>query len=90
MSPVYSEAASSTDLYRQAYETAEGYLVKAQRRIDKVFGEGYAANNPALVAAFMQVCATEMGTALSGKVMGAALREIANSLDEIAGALRDS
>lgn len=81
--------ASFQTLYEQASMTAAGYLVKAKREIDEAFGDGFAAKNPALVAAFMQTCAADMGASTNAKVMGAALQEIARSLDEIAGALRN-
>lgn len=35
------------------------YLEEARRAIDRVFGEGHAAANPELVAAFVQACAIE-------------------------------
>lgn len=83
-------SASFDTLYQQASMTAAGYLVKAKREIDEAFGDGYAAKNPALVAAFIQTCAADMGAATNAKVLGAALQEIARGLDEIAGALRDA
>lgn len=57
--------------------------------IDKHFGDGYAAKNPTLVAAFMQTAAADMGAATLAKVQGAALQEIAESLRDIGRALED-
>jgi hypothetical protein len=81
--------ASFDTLLNQASMTASDYLAKAKLEIDKAFGEGYAAKNPALVAAFMQTCAADMGAATNAKVLGTALQEIARSLDGIADAVRD-
>jgi len=81
--------ASFTTLHEQTSMTAASYLASAKREIDETFGDGYAAKNPALVAAFMQTCAADMGAATKAKVMGAALQEIARSLDAIAEAVGD-
>lgn len=35
------------------------YLVRAIRVLDEKFGEGYARDNPGLVAAFIRTCAQE-------------------------------
>lgn len=43
----------------QAPVAVTRYLEEARRGIDAVFGEGHAAANPALVAAFVQACAIE-------------------------------
>jgi hypothetical protein len=53
---------SPTGALRQAGMTAEEYLGDAVRAIDKKFGQDYAKKNPALVAAFMQVCAKDYAT----------------------------
>ncbi|WP_157669304.1 hypothetical protein [Chitinibacter sp. GC72] len=54
---------------KQATETAHYYLVSAVRMIDCEFGEGYAKNNPAVLAAFIQVCAQDYHTAASSGVI---------------------
>lgn len=82
--------ASFTTLHEQTSMTAAGYLASAKREIDEAFGDGYAAKNPALVAAFMQTCAADMGAATNAKVMGAALQEIASSLRDVSEALRNN
>ncbi len=40
-----------------------GYLAAARDAIDATFGEGHAAANPELVAAFVQACAIETAVA---------------------------
>lgn len=70
-----------------ARDTAAAYMSSAKREIDQTFGEGYAAKNPSLVAAFMQAAAADMSAATIAKVHGAALQEIAESLRSIAQAL---
>ena len=44
---------------KRAYETANEYFLAAIKKIDFVFGSGYAALNPNLVAAFMNVSAVD-------------------------------
>jgi hypothetical protein len=79
--------ASFDTLLEQAPTTAAVYLRAAKREIDSVFGEGYAAKNPALVAAFIQAAASDMNTATNSKVMGAALLQVSSALSEVATAL---
>lgn len=79
--------ASFDTLVDQAPSTAAVYLRAAKREIDSVFGEGYATKNPALVAAFIQAAASDMNTATSSKVLGAALLQVSSTLSEIASAL---
>lgn len=81
--------ASFSTLVESAPATAAQYLRAAKREIDQAFGEGYAAKNPILVAAFMQAAAADMSAATGSKVFGAALQEIARGLDGIAEALRN-
>ena len=47
-------------LMDQAPDTAQTYLVKAIRYIDRQFGDGYAKKNPALVGEFMRVSAMDL------------------------------
>jgi len=77
-------------LLRQASMTAADYLANAQREIDNRFGDGYAAKNPNLVAAFMQTASSDFTTSATAKVLGASLLSISNSLSEIASALERS
>ena len=51
-------------LMRQAPDTASLYLTSAIKSIDRQFGEGYAKKNPALVAGFMEVCASDLRTSV--------------------------
>lgn len=82
--------ASFGELLSQATDTAAQYMCHAKRNIDELFGEGYAAANPTLVAAFMQTAAADFGAASNGKVIGSALLELASSIDEVAQVLRES
>jgi hypothetical protein len=43
-------------LVSQAPATAEVYLKAAITSIDSTLGDGYAKDNPALIAAFMRIC----------------------------------
>jgi hypothetical protein len=81
---------SAYDLMLQAPDTMEHYFLEAIAIIDKQFGEGYARENPVLVAAFIQGCATDLNsmvlmneidesnTAL--RISGDALNSIASSI----------
>jgi hypothetical protein len=73
-------------LLRQAPMTAQNYFIDAVRIIDEKFGEGYAAKHPELVAAFMQVCASDFAQA--SQLFAA--EYIENGLGLIAQAIRDS
>lgn len=82
--------ASFDTLFDQATSTTASYLATAKREIDRLFGEGYAAKNPALVAAFIQTAAADMHTSTSGKVFGAVLQEIAQNIGSISQALENN
>lgn len=69
-------------LMRQASMTANEYLLAAVSSIDDQFQDGYAQKHPDLVAAFMQVCASDFATT----AMSVAIQEAAS---EIAQALQD-
>lgn len=52
------------DLFRQAMMTAHDYMVNAKSEIDESFGDGYAAEHPELVAAYMQAAGYDLRTML--------------------------
>lgn len=56
--------ADYTTLLRQSSMTAGQWLDDAVRELDKKFGEGYAKENPQLVAAFMNVAALDFTTSV--------------------------
>lgn len=49
---------------KQATSTAQYYLSQAIEDIDLKLGKGYARSNPALIAAYIQVCAQDYHTAV--------------------------
>lgn len=61
-------------LMHQAADTTEFYMTTARRRIDDLFGKGYAEKNPQLIGDFMKAAAIDLAT-FSG------LRKISESLD---------
>ncbi|MDD5229287.1 MAG: hypothetical protein PHN45_05465 [Methylococcales bacterium] len=61
----------------QAADTAQFYMTTARRRIDELFGEGYAEKNPQLIGDFMKSAAIDLAT-FSG------LRKISESIDGLA------
>jgi hypothetical protein len=77
------EFADSTTLMFQASDTINEYLRKARMFIDKEFGEGYAAKNPDLVAAFIKASAYDFNTAVIVKYIGGGLSEIAESIEAL-------
>lgn len=62
---------------KQAAMTAHDYMLHAKEDIDKIFGEGFAAKNPSLVAAYMQTAALDFATMFG-------LQNVSESLDGIA------
>jgi hypothetical protein len=77
-------------LVRQASMTASEYMRNAVTNINDQFGDGYAQKHPELVAAFMNAASVDMAGAVIGKTLGHALPRIAESLDQIAEAVRES
>lgn len=77
-------------LLRQAPMTAADYMRSAKDSIDETFGDGYAAKNPALVAAFMQTAAADFSTMVSRKVITEQLPELARALETLAASLPGS
>ncbi|RYF25593.1 MAG: hypothetical protein EOO23_08930 [Comamonadaceae bacterium] len=83
--------ASFDTLLQQATQTSAQYLRHAKRDIDELFGDGYAAKNPSLVAAYMQTAAADFSSSTQGKILGAsmntmsdAINTLSNSVDGIA------
>lgn len=62
--------ADASNLMRQAPMTADLYMGEAIRSIDKSFGDGYAAEHPELVGAFIQASALDFGASLIAKAIG--------------------
>jgi len=79
--------ASFDTLLQQSTMTAATYLAKAKREIDETFGEGYAAKNSAVLAAFISAASADMNTGATAKVLGAALLRIAESIEAVAASL---
>ena len=73
-------SASYDTLMRQASETADEYFRAAVRSIDREFEKGYAQKNPELIAAFMQVCARDMGTSTLAVAIQEGASEITQAL----------
>lgn len=69
--------ASADTLLRQASMTAAEYFDKAVRHIDDSFGDGYAKKHPELIAAFMQVAASDMNYATLAKAQSEAIEYLA-------------
>jgi hypothetical protein len=70
-------------LMRQAWMTADDYMMNAVERIDRQFGEGYAKKHPELVGAFMRTAAADYHSAL----MKAASQDIRDEIRDIRGVL---
>lgn len=74
-----------TTLVLQSPETVNDYLIQAVSSIDNKFGDGYAANNPVLVAAFLQSCSADFRSA----AIGIAAQKIRDAMRESAQTLAD-
>jgi hypothetical protein len=69
--------ADSETLFKQAPMTAKSYMIDAVIAIDKWFEEeGYAKNHPELVAAFMEACALDLGSAIIARAIETLADEI--------------
>ena len=72
--------ASADTLMNQAPATTQVYLLKAIDYIDNEFGIGYAKANPALVGAFIQASATDLGCAIIAQQVRAGLESIMENM----------
>jgi hypothetical protein len=88
--PVDTEITASGDtLMRQAMMTAADYLADAVRSIDAEFGAGYAKQNPALVAAYMQTAAADYAATVTAQQIRAGLEHIGAALGAAVGSSTD-
>ena len=76
-------SATSEELLDQATPTAQRYLSDAVNIIDCEFGKGFAKNNPNLVAAFMQVAASDMNNATLAKAQSEAIEVLAAAIESL-------
>jgi hypothetical protein len=86
-----SNFAGPDTLEDQAGLAAAHHLFDAVRNIDGSFEPGYAAKHPELVAAFMQVSATNFAMYMIAKAImyhGEKIGDAINSIDEIADAFQ--
>lgn len=72
--------ASFENLLKDATSNASQMLQQGKDEVDALFGVGFAANHPELVAAYMQAASADLNATTQAKVYGAALLEIAASL----------
>lgn len=68
---IHQTQADDDTLVCQAPTSAALYMRAAVDEIDATFGAGYAANNPALVAAFMQTCAADFAASSNARAIEA-------------------
>jgi hypothetical protein len=83
-------AGTARHLIKEAPNAAAEYMRAAVKEIDSQFGKGYAANNPILVAAFMQAAAADMHAATVGYVFGEIndfIADVGNDVRSIANAI---
>jgi hypothetical protein len=79
--------ASYDTLVGQAPDTAGQYLRAAIRQIDAELGEGYAAKNPQLIAAFIKAAAMDFTSSCSIIAAQEVSESITSALQEIARSL---
>lgn len=73
---------SFEELMRQAGMTTADYMKDAVRYIDQQFGEGYAAEHPELIAAFISSCATDFQSGVIATRVVPALEGIGYTLGQ--------
>ncbi|WP_339505194.1 hypothetical protein [Pseudomonas sp. RL_105y_Pfl2_101] len=78
--------ADYTTLMDQASMTANDYLFAAKEKIDRIFGEGYAAKNPELVAAFIKTAGQDFNAA----ILAVAIQEASSKIESALHAIADS
>jgi uncharacterized protein YoaH (UPF0181 family) len=72
-------------LANQAPEAVAGYFRNMVYEVDKTFGEGYSAKNPALIASLVQTCSIDFFTAVfCGTVggLGDAVEKLGDAVTE--------
>ncbi len=69
-------------LMKQAMMTAHDYMNHARFDIDEMFGDGFARNNPSLVAAYMQTAAIDFAATFGLQGIAESLNGIAERLDK--------
>ena len=60
--------------------TVNSYLHAGIKRIDGVFGEGYAKANPELLAAFIQACAKDFNTSTIAQTLQHSLADLTSAV----------
>lgn len=73
---------SADTMLRQAKMTAHDYMLAAKTDIDEIWGDGYAAQHPELVAAYMQTAAMDFGAGIIAQQIRAGLEEIATQISD--------
>ncbi|WP_425892665.1 hypothetical protein [Aeromonas veronii] len=68
----------------QAADVVDYYLNRAVHSIDDHFGQGFAKENPELVAALVSASVAEINSSTQAKVHASALDGIASALEKIA------
>lgn len=63
-------------LHNDAVAETEAYLSEIASLLDKKFGEGYARNNPQMLAAMVQACTHNFAMAFLGKQIDEAIGEL--------------
>lgn len=74
---------TAQELMRRAMMTAHDYMTHAETDIDAHFGAGFARQNPALIAAYMQAAALDFAATFG-------LQGVAGSIDHVADAIGDA
>lgn len=78
--------ADNITLMNQASMTANDYLLEAKEKIDRIFGEGYAAKTPELVAAFIKTAGQDYNAA----ILAVAIQEASEKIESALHAIADS
>ena len=81
--------ATSTQLMEDAPYTAAVYMRKGRDIIDDLFGEGYAAKYPELLAAFVTASAVDMAGAMIARSLDHMPERLSETTYGLEGSLRD-
>lgn len=71
---------TAQELMNQACMTAHDYMNHARSDIDAMFGAGYAAKHPELIAAYMQAAATDFLATFGSQTIADSIERVADNI----------
>ena len=82
----YNSALTENELLYQSQVTVHDHMLAAKKAIDKLFGEGYAKNNPKLLAEIVKASVSDFGFA----IVALAYQDFSNKRDNLIDQVREA